>query len=124
MTFQLLEFSWKVSHFFHTLTIPLSTPTVPSKSDPHAGLLASLAPSHKLGKGNLSSCRGLDLAEIAAGAQGTVYRIQDEFEPHLPLGWRPWRTVAGSGSLCFLCAAHRPPISAVILGDDYPAESY
>ena len=29
MTFQLLEFSWKISHFFHTLTLPLSTPTVP-----------------------------------------------------------------------------------------------
>lgn len=126
MTFQLLEFSWKFSHFFHTLYL-YPHPLFPGKSDPHAGLLAYMVLSCKLGEGNLSSwerkpCRGLDLAETVGS-----YVLQDARWIWASLSlWL--ETLEHSGeqweSLPPLCCPQATHVSAVLLGDNCPAESY
>ena len=109
----------------HSLYLCLH-PLFPGKSESPAGLLACLVLSCKLGKGTFPPGRGSPAEDLTwQRQQGLVFcRTEDEFEPPSGFGRKPWSTVVGSGSLLPLCCPQATHVSAVLLGDDYPAESY
>lgn len=124
--FQLLEFFWKVSHFFpHTHPTSVHFPLFPGRSDPHTGLLC-LVLSCKLGKETFPPGRRSPARVLTAETAGScLYQGARWIWASLSLWLETLDTVVSSGSLCFLCAAHRPThVSAALLGDDSPAESY